>query len=122
MRRALKVAAWIVGGTAVFAVLLAVAVMIAGNTDAGRAAIEKLTNRLTEGNVLVAGLSGSFPRHLRVAHLELRDYRGVWLSADRVSVDWSPLEFLANRIKIDALHADRLDMERLPESAPNAPA
>jgi translocation and assembly module TamB len=122
MRRALRSFAWIVGCAAALMVLVVAAVLIGGNTDAGRAAIEKLTFRLTSGHVSIAGLAGSFPRHLEVERLELSDYRGVWLSADKVSVDWSPLAMLVRRIQIDALHALRADMERLPESAPNAPS
>jgi translocation and assembly module TamB len=121
MRRALRIAAWIVGCAAVFLILVVAAVVIGGNTEAGRGAIEKLTLRLTAGQVAITGLAGSFPRHLTAAHFELSDYRGVWLSADNVSVDWSPLALLARRIQVDALHAARADIERLPESKPNAP-
>src|SRR5277367_1479515 len=119
MRRALRNFAWIVGCAAALMVLVVGAVLIGGNTEAGRAAIEKLTFRLTSGHVSIAGLAGSFPRHLEVERLEISDYRGVWLSADKVSVDWSPLAILARRIQIDALHAVSADMERLPESTPN---
>jgi translocation and assembly module TamB len=122
MRRALRIAAWVVGCAAAFLILAVAAVVIGGNTEAGRSAIEKLTLRLTSGHVVIAGLGGSFPRHLTVAHLELSDYRGVWLSADKVSVDWSPLALLARRIQVDALHAAGADIERLPESRPNAPS
>jgi translocation and assembly module TamB len=115
-RRALKIAAWTVGGL-VAAVLLALgALFLAGNTDAGRRTIESWTGKLTSGHVRLSGLAGSFPAHLRLDRLEISDARGVWLSADRISLDWSPLAWLAGRLQIDALHADRLDMERLPQS------
>jgi len=120
MRRALKISAWVAGIGALLVVLLITGLMIAGNTLRGRAMIEKLTLRLTGGVVSLTGLAGSFPEQLTLDRLELRDARGVWLSADRVSVSWSPLALFARRIQVDALHAQSLEMQRLPESTPGA--
>ena len=47
MRRSLKIIAWIAGGLAFLLVLLVGAVLILGNTSAGRVQIEKLVARLT---------------------------------------------------------------------------
>jgi translocation and assembly module TamB len=121
MRRLLKISGWIVGGSALLILLLGVAVFMAGNTGAGRAMIEKLTSRLTSGHVALSGLNGSFPQHLTVDRLQLSDYRGVWLTAARVTLDWSPLTLLARRLQIDTLHANGVDMARLPEASPNTP-
>ena len=122
MRRALKISAWAMGTAALVAVLLGGAVYIAGNTDSGRAMIERLTLRLTSGHVSLSGLNGSFPHRLTLERLQLSDYRGVWLTAEKVSVDWSPSALLARRFQINTLHAAAVDMERLPESPPNAPS
>src|SRR6266478_6029890 len=120
MRRALKISAWVVGASALLLLLLGGALFIAGNTDSGRAMIEKLTRDLTSGHVSLSGLSGSFPQHLMVEHFQLSDDRGVWLRAERVTLDWSPLALLARRVQVDTLHAAEVDMERLPQSSPNA--
>src|SRR5712664_154200 len=112
MRRALKISAWLVGASALLILLLVGALFIAGNTDSGRTMIEKLTRDLTSGHVSLSGLSGSFPQHLMVEHFQLR--------AERVTLDWSPLALLARRVQVDTLHAAEVDMERLPESSPNA--
>jgi translocation and assembly module TamB len=117
MRRALKISAWIMGAVAVLALLLIGGLYIAGNTDRGRVMIEKLTHGLTSGQVSLSGLAGSFPRHLTLEHLELRDGRGVWLTADRVTLTWSPLAMLARRIQVDTLHAAAVDMQRLPQAS-----
>src|SRR6202522_2318331 len=122
MRRALKISAWSMGCLAVLAILFCGAVYIAGNTDSGRAAIERLTLRLTSGHVSLSGLNGSFPQRLTLGRLQLSDYRGVWLTAERVSVDWSPSALLEGRIQVDTLHATGVDMERLPQSPPNTPS
>jgi translocation and assembly module TamB len=119
MRRALKISAWVMGASALLILLLGGALFFAGNTDSGRAMIEKATRGLTSGRVSLSGLSGSFPQHLKVEHFQLSDDRGVWLSAERVTLDWSPLALLARRVQVDTLHAAKVDVERLPESSPN---
>jgi translocation and assembly module TamB len=120
MRRALKISAWVAGASALLILLLGGTVYIAGNTDSGRTMIEKLTRDLTSGHVSLSGLSGSFPQHLMVEHFQLSDGRGVWLRAERVTLDWFPPALLARRVRVDTLHAAEVDMERLPESSPNA--
>jgi len=122
MRRALKISAWALGGLALLILVLGGVILVAGNTDAGRSLIERLTQRLTSGHVSLAGLTGSFPQALFIEHLQLSDDRGVWLTAQRVTLEWSPSAWLARRLQIDALHAAAVDMVRLPESSPNAPS
>jgi translocation and assembly module TamB len=119
MRRALKITAWIVGALALLMLLSIGALFIAGNTGSGRAMIETLTRRLTSGHVSLSGLAGSFPGQLTLERLELRDDRGVWLTAERVALHWSPAALLTRRIQIETLHAATVDMARLPESPPN---
>jgi translocation and assembly module TamB len=121
MRRALKISAWTVGALALLIVLAGGVLFIAGNSDSGRAMLEKLTHRVTAGHVSLSGLAGSFPQALIIERVELSDDRGVWLTAERVTLDWSPLKLLARRLQIDSLHAATVDMERLPESS-NAPS
>jgi translocation and assembly module TamB len=120
MRRALKISAWTVGSLAIVLLLLGGTLFIAGNTDSGRAMIERLTLRLTSGHVSITGLAGAFPRHLTVERLELRDDRGVWLSAEHAALDWSPSALLARRLQVDNLRAAMVDIERTPASSPNA--
>ncbi len=114
MRRALKITAWAVGAFALLMLLVVGSLFMAGNTDRGRAMLEKLTHGLTSGHVSLSGLAGEFPQHLTAERFELRDDRGVWLRAERVTLNWSPLALLARRLQIDSLHAATLDMERLP--------
>src|SRR5665213_942757 len=117
MRRALKISAWSVAGLALLALLLFGTVFIAGNTDTGRAMIERLTYRLTDGQVKLSGLVGSFPRRLTLGSFELRDHRGVWLTAERIALRWVPLALLERRVQVDSLQVASVDMERLPQSS-----
>ena len=116
MRRAIKVSASILASAATLAILLAVFVLVAGNTTSGRAMIERVTYRLTAGHVKLSGLGGSFPAHLTLAELQLIDGRGVWLTADRILLHWSPWALLERRIAVQTLQVGRLDMERTPQS------
>ena len=71
MRRPAKIALWSIATPALLLLVLLAVVLIGGNTDAGRAAIERLTARLTGGMVQLQGLAGQFPTRLRVEHLQL---------------------------------------------------
>ena len=92
-------------------------VFIVGNTAAGRVQIEKLVARLTAGNVQLSGLAGSFPSHLTLEELQLRDAAGVWLTAKKIELDWTPWAYLEGRLQIDRLQVASVDMERLPQSS-----
>jgi translocation and assembly module TamB len=120
MRRSLRISAWVAGSLAALMALLIVAVLVAGNTGAGRAMIERLTYRLTAGTVKLGGLGGSFPSDLTLDRLELIDRGGVWLTAEHIVLSWSPSALLERRIRARSLTVARLDMERtpLPSGAP----
>ncbi len=116
MRRALKVSAWIAVLIVAFALLLAGAGLVAGNTASGRALIERAIGRLTGEQVRLSGLGGSFPQDLTLDRLQLSDHSGVWLTADRISLHWSPSALLERRVQVDRLKAARVDVERAPVS------
>ena len=117
MRRPLKILAWAVGGLALLLMLVIGTVLIVGNTSTGRVQIEKLVARLTGGNVQLSGLAGSFPSHLTLEELQLRDAAGVWLTAKKIELDWTPWSYLEGRLQIDRLQVASIDMERLPRSS-----
>jgi translocation and assembly module TamB len=117
MRKLPKIFAWTTVSVLLLAVLLGGAVMVAGNTDWGRAQIERLTYRLTGGYVKLSGLGGAFPSELTLTQLQLIDSGGVWLTADGISLRWAPFELLSNRVHVETLHVTRLHMERLPISS-----
>ena len=117
MRRSVKILAWTLGGLVLLLILAIGTVLIVGNTSAGRAQIEKLVARLTGGNVRLSGLAGSFPSHLTLEELQLRDAAGVWLTANKIELDWTPWSYLEGRLQIDRLQVASIDMERLPQSS-----
>jgi len=119
MRRAARISAWIVGSLLTVIVALVAAVWIAGNTASGRALIERSITRFSEGRMQVSGLSGSFPAAIDLARLQLADEHGVWLTAERISLRWSPLALLARHLKVERLQFARLAIERRPVNQPS---
>src|SRR5258708_30171734 len=117
MRRFLKMTAWSFSALALLLLLAIGSVWILGNTAAGRVQIEKLSAKLTKGQVQPSGLAGSFPSHLTLEQLQLRDAAGVWLTAKHIELDWTPLAYLEGRLQIDRLHVAGVEMERLPQGS-----
>src|SRR6201995_5383361 len=114
MSRPVKTAMW-AGGILLAALLLLVsAILIIPNTDGGRAFIARKVSDLTDGQVRLAGIHGSFPAALDLDRLELHDGQGLWLWADHISLRWSPGALLARQVDVDLLHAALLHVERLP--------
>lgn len=120
MRRTFKIVAAALGGLLLLIVAVGGALVITANTGPGRAMIERMTSRLTGGNVELTGLGGSLPAQLTLEKLQLSDARGVWLTAERVSLRWTPSALLLHGLQIDSLRAALVLMERLPEISSGA--
>jgi translocation and assembly module TamB len=102
-------------------ILLCAALLVLANTDRGRRSIEHYTEQLTEGGVLLQGLAGRFPDRLRLARLELRDPQGLWLTAEQVQLNWSPLPLIRRHGRADLLQVARLAIDRAPAYPPRNP-
>ena len=103
------------GGVAGGLFVLVVLFIVFANTESGWRSVAQLVSSLSGGTVTVQGLSGRFPDSLRITHLDLRDDNGVWLSADKAALDWSPLALLRGEVKISRLDAQRLVLGRMPQ-------
>jgi len=114
MRRWQKITAWSVGALLALILLVIGAVLIIGNTASGRDFIVRMTSRLTQGHVQIAGIHGSFPASLDLDRLQLADDDGIWLYAEYISLRWTPGDLLFRHIKVDSLHVGLLHMERTP--------
>src|SRR5579862_1730062 len=118
MRRPVRVALWTSAAVLRSVVVLIGAALLAANTAGGRALIERWTASLSNGRVRLAGLSGSFPSAIDVAELRLSDDQGTWLTAERISLRWSPLALLSRHVQVDELAIARVAIERRPQSKP----
>src|SRR5690348_17679217 len=114
MRRALRIGAWTLGSLLTLIVVLVAAMLVAGNTTGGRVWLERTITRFSDGHVRLAGLSDSFPAAIDLQQLELGDAHGIWLTAEGISLRWSPLALLARHLKVERLHFGRIDIERRP--------
>lgn len=97
-------------------VLVAGALLLAANTEAGRQFITTHLPSLTAGQVRLQGLEGQLPLAPRIARLELFDDQGLWLAIDQASLDIDPWPLLRGQVQIQALTATSLALERLPVS------
>ena len=97
------------------------ALLLLGNTDYGRRLIERTTERLTDGGVVLQGLSGRFPDQLHLARLQLSDPQGLWLEVDEARLDWSPLPLLRRHARVALLQAARVAVLRAPAYPPRVP-
>ena len=94
MRRPLKILAWTLATLVAIPLVLIALLFAALNTAPGQREATTLLNRTLAGTATLAGLSGTFPNHLRLAHLTLHDPAGPWLTATGIALDWSPLALL----------------------------
>src|ERR1700743_3676678 len=104
MRRWQKITAWSLGGFVALILLVIGALLVVGNTESGRDLIVRMTSRLTEGHVQIAGIHGSFPAALDLDRLHLADDDGIWLYAEHISLRWTPGDLLLRHVKVDTLH------------------
>jgi len=107
-------------GIAVLAFLLCSVLLFAlMQTDWGRKETAHIIGRvLSEGdqsNVEIAGLKGRFPFHFQVGHISWSDGEGPWLVAQGITFHWSPWDLLDGMVRIKALNASTLNIERVPQ-------
>ena len=89
------------------------------NGSGGHQALERLVAGQSGGQVKVSGVEGHFPESLRIDHAEIADKQGVWLVADGLALDWSPLALLADEAKIQLLSVDHIQIVRQPVEEEN---
>ncbi|HEY4987182.1 MAG TPA: hypothetical protein VII39_11215, partial [Bradyrhizobium sp.] len=96
------------------AIVLVTLFFLGTGTAPGRQAIAGLVSRLTGGTVIVQGLDGDLPDHIRAQSVELRDANGVWLRIDGLALDWCVLSALRGPITIDRVTAAHVQVFRQP--------
>ena len=120
MPRWLRITAWSLGGLLIVVLALIATVVVIGNTGSGRRLLESETAKLTSGRVRISGFGGGFPADIEITGLELSDPKGVWMTANGVSLHWSPLALLAWDLHIESLSISAVDVARRPVSSPNS--
>ena len=67
-------------------------------------------------SVRIVGLSGIWSGPLKIDNLVLEDSDGAWLAARGIAIDWSPLSLLSSTFEASLVHADRVELARLPKA------
>lgn len=75
--------------------------------------IEKLLSSETM-QVEIEGLSGALSGAVRIESVTLSDPDGVFLTANDLAMDWSPLALARSNVAIQSLTAARIELTRLP--------
>lgn len=108
----------------IFGVLVAVAIAVpvlaiaALQVPAGRDFVSGVAGSLASSadrQVTINDLYLGFGLNASVGRVTITDTNGIWLEADRIALDWSPLGLLAGDLTIDTISAGQLDLNRLPE-------
>ncbi|WP_419825278.1 translocation/assembly module TamB domain-containing protein [Sphingomonas sp.] len=125
---AARIAKW-VGVVLGVLVALVLALLLFLNTGLGKRFIGgQLAGYTTASgiNVRVHDVEGSIYSRFTLHGLEVRDPKGVFLSAPAVTIDWHPLAYVRSHIDLREVLAHEIVLHRLPElkpvpSDPNAP-
>jgi translocation and assembly module TamB len=103
------------GSLAALAVFLAAGTIALLQTGWGRGTLVDYLGQAA--NARVEGLDGMVPFDFTIDSIALEDSRGVWLEAEKVHVDWSPLALLTKwRIEVEDLTAGKVMVHRAPAS------
>src|SRR3954452_15869893 len=105
---------------AVCLALAALAISVAFADDgADKSRFERLLQSMlsTEGRqVSVSGLEGALSSNPTVGRITVADHDGVWLELDNVSMVWSRLALIRQRLDIDSFSAGRVQLLRQPHA------
>ncbi len=117
MKRALR---WI--GIGLAALILLVVVLVGGGllwlaSGSGHAwLMAEATGALTDADTkaTVTGLDGAAPFDLRLAHLELADRDGPWLTVENAAIDLDVAALLRGTVRVERITAGRIFVARAP--------
>ena len=87
------------------------------NSDAGRDRWESMANGALAGSgitVKLEGAGGALPYRFMADAVTLGDPEGPWFSATDLEFDWNPWRLLFGQIRVHALNASAIQVDRLP--------
>jgi translocation and assembly module TamB len=102
-------------GFAALSILFALLLLLLLRTDPGRDAVSGLVRTVSDGRVVLTGLRGDLPNSVSVDSLEIRDSRGIWLSAHGIALTWHAMAALFGPLRVETLTARSATVYRRPE-------
>jgi translocation and assembly module TamB len=120
----LRLLAWVALGLAVLLLLIG-GVLSALATSSGSRwvidqALEASQQAGSPAQAKLTGVSGSLLGRLELRGLTLADDQGVWLSADRLALEWRPWHLLKGRLWIEDISGGQIDVIRPPVTEPSS--
>jgi translocation and assembly module TamB len=91
---------------------------------AKRAVADRLASTLTTASgfqVQIGGLEGTLPFEAEITNVRVSDADGPWLTVDRLTLGWRPLDLLAGRLHVTGLAAETVTLVHRPASPPEQP-
>ncbi len=117
LRRLLRYGA--IGLVGVLALALG-AVAVFTLTERGRSNLASIVSTAVSGegsSVAVGGIDGIWTGRLRAREVVVADAEGPWLVVRGAEVDWSPLALFGFTFAAERVHADRIELARLPRGS-----
>ncbi|ESW62479.1 MAG: hypothetical protein Q27BPR15_00760 [Rhodobacter sp. CACIA14H1] len=72
--------------------------------------------------VVITGFEGALSSRATIERLTIADDAGVWITLDGVVLDWSRSALLRGVVDVSELSADRIVLERMPETGEEGPS
>ncbi|MGE4371762.1 MAG: translocation/assembly module TamB domain-containing protein [Xanthobacter sp.] len=117
----LRLLKW-VGFTLAGLVALVVVLLVVVQTGPGKSLLARVASSLASVSGLrieIAEITGGVPWNMTIARIAVDDPNGPVAQVDNLHLAWSPLALLGGVLNVEAITADRVALERLPELAPS---
>ncbi|MBI4777072.1 MAG: translocation/assembly module TamB domain-containing protein [Deltaproteobacteria bacterium] len=111
---------WTVGGLAAAVLILTALYAILQTPSAKKVICSTLSGLLSSkphAEVQIEGLQGRIPSDVRIERISLGDEQGPWCVFHDIHLEWSPLDLLWGRVRIEALEAARVEIFRKPSKS-----
>ena len=101
-------------------ILLSIGLVALDTAPGHRWLVDRLSEVETRSGLRfrIGRIEGSIFGESRLRNVQVLDPQGVFLTSPEITLDWTPMAWLTNSLKIQRLEADRLRLERLPKLRP----
>ena len=101
--------------------ILAAALILLDTAPGHRFIVDRIAGIETSSGlkIRIGRIDGSVFGKSQLRNVAVSDQQGVFLTSPSITLDWSPGAWLANRLSIDSLTAQRVSLVRLPHLKPS---
>src|SRR5438309_8017410 len=104
-----------------FLFLLAGLIVLLDSAPGHRFIVDQISRLETQSGVRIriGRIDGSIFGKSQLRNVSIADSRGIFLTSPNIKLDWTPGAWLENKLYIDSLTAERVDVIRLPKLKPS---